>query len=500
MTRYCALLALLLMLSCMRPGPPAVATPPPSPPVAPSAADPAPVARSRMVAPLLYDETLDAVRLADESFRTSPPAVSLDAPRLRIAVQSFSLENGLRVLFVERHAFPIVSAQLVIRTGAVLGDDVGGHRAYLLGRTFLSPLERVLQTSGQCSVDSCIVASRATSLHLSEVLGRVADLVVSTGADRAVYEKRLAAAERVFEQSETSLLRIQRALLFGAGHRYGGPPQSSPAPLADLERLRTQAFVPAAATLVVVGDASRRSVESAAAVRFGPWRASQTAAPQVAPPPPPPDGPRLVVSPNRTIGQVWGAIIARGPSPRDRDLPAFEVLAQLLGGNEGSELFHRVREDMGAAYTIHAAIDRYGDATVMRVVGSFDQDPIAGTKALSDAISAARDSECSTETLARAKGAVVGVWRRTMATDVGIATLIADSVVQRVSVEALQERPALVAAVTAADVRAVARRYLSNQALRAILIGKPEHVTAARTLGFGEPTTTDGFGRAMLQR
>ena len=61
----------------------------------------------------------------------------------------------------------------------------------------------------------------------------------------------------------------------------------------------------------------------------------------------------------------------------------------------------------------------------------------------------------------------------------------------------IPDRVARVAAVSAADVRAVARRYLAPEALRAVLDGKVELTAGAQSLGLGEPVFTDTHGRPL---
>ena len=55
----------------------------------------------------------------------------------------------------------------------------------------------------------------------------------------------------------------------------------------------------------------------------------------------------------------------------------------------------------------------------------------------------------------------------------------------------MQERAALVASVTAADVPTAARRYLAPGALRAVLTGKLEYAPELQSLGLGNPVVID---------
>ena len=61
-----------------------------------------------------------------------------------------------------------------------------------------------------------------------------------------------------------------------------------------------------------------------------------------------------------------------------------------------------------------------------------------------------------------------------------------------------QDRVRLLAAVSAADVRAAAHRYLGAQSLRVILDGNPESTKGAASLGLGEPVFTNDYGQPIL--
>jgi predicted Zn-dependent peptidase len=196
-----------------------------------------------------------------------------------VSLQTFSLENGLHVVFVERHGFPMVAAQLVIDTSWAMADDVGGRTAYLLAGTFLSPFEHVRQTSAGCGPDGCAIASRGLSAQLAEVLGRIANLAMRAGGDPGAYQQRFATYVHLAEREYGPVQRNMRALMFGRNHRYGEAP-SGPVPTLDaLKQLRDRSFVPSASTLVVVGDTTIDAVRAALGQTPAPWVPGREARP-----------------------------------------------------------------------------------------------------------------------------------------------------------------------------------------------------------------------------
>jgi zinc protease len=392
----------------------------------------------------------------------------------------------------------MVAARLVIAAPSEFEQDVGGRRAYLLGGTFLSPLQRALETSSGCGVAGCFVASRGLSNQLGDVLTRIADRVFAGDVGRPVYEHRLATFQRLYDSSESQVQRNTRALLFGSGHRYGDPPAASVPTLAELEDLRNRAFVPAAATLIVVGDASEQAIRAEVEKRFGSWSPHPTSARPLPPPPPLPDGPHVVFHRNRSISQVFGFFVARGPKPGYSDAAAFALLAHVLGGRNDSTVYQSVREDLGAAYTVGASIDWYPDTSVVKIGGSLDPErATSGMRGLFDAIVAARDTDVSSDDVDRAKAVLIGEYCHLVGTDEGLAAQLGGAVLSGLGVEQARRWPALLAAVSAAEIRASARRYLAASNLRIVLSGRPQFAAIASSLGFGEPAQTDTFGRVV---
>jgi zinc protease len=421
-----------------------------------------------------------------------------DPAPARVPFESFTLDNGLTVVVVPRHNFPVVSAQLVIDVGGASADDVGGRRAFVASRVYLAPPEGVTGTAVSCGVPYCSVTATAPSDQLTTVLARIGRLVLPASLPREIVDNRLATAARLFEISggDPSLAvgRNVRAIMFGFHHEYGES-TSTQRPTADEVRaFRDRALVPRAATLVLAGDVSAGDARAAVASALGAWPdvGPVTSRPQA---PPPPAGPHIVVCPAPNLAQLQGVVAARGPRAADPDAPAFRVLVELLGGGAASEAYRRVREEQAAAYAVGGNIEWFPDASYVFVRGAFDDDKVTGgMKALLDAIAALRDSGPSEADLDRARRTLLSRWRTTTGTATGLATLFAVAPSLGVPLDHVQDLPAQVSAVTREQVRAAAQRYLSQDALRLVFVGEAAYLLDAGRLGFGWPAKTNGFG------
>jgi zinc protease len=448
------------------------------------------------------DSVLPRTPSEDAPFRLGPPVSIGDESFPRLGVELYTLENGLRVLLVERRRFPVVAGHLFIDLAALNATDAGGWRARAVGEVFLAPLTGMLRTSG-CGPVGCNIASQGTADQLDAVLGRIADLVCVESATQEAYAQRLAVTTTAFVSGDAEpwnqMKRSSRALVFGLGQGYGEPLTTPPPPTLDeLRGLRRLAFVPRASTLILAGDLQRDTALAAIKQKFGGWSDRAPVADNAAPYPPPEDRRRVIGVANRAVTQPLGAIVARGPAPRDEDGLPFALLTQLLGGTPTSAAFRHVREQMGAAYGVGADLDLLPEASMFALGGAFEHPKaIDAMNGLLLVLRRARDSEIAPETLDRAKRALIAEWRRSVSTDVGVAALLAQTVSRRMLVESAQDFPTRVLAVTPERVRAVAQRYLADAKLRVVFVGSSDDILKLGALGLGAATLTDGYGRSI---
>ncbi|HSY21975.1 MAG TPA: insulinase family protein [Polyangiaceae bacterium] len=464
------------------------------------ATPPSPPTSELRVAPLRYGLLQPPSPSADADYRRTAPSswqAEIDPLPSIPPVDAFELANGLHVMVVARPAFPMVVAHLVIASSSALFHDPGSYRAFVLARTYLSPLIPLPRTSSGCAMDGCFVASMGTSEELGVVIDRLASLIVPRGAERSESKRRLAAANAVLDQAGgRPFERMKRTLLFGTEGAYGQAPLPPQPTYEEVEALRAATFQPAACTLVVVGDATEATVRSEVERTFAHWGPSgKTTSPRPPAPPPLPEGPHSAFYRNN-LAQVWASIAARGPRVADRDAPAFLVLSQLLGGMTDSAMFHHVREDLGASYALGAGLEVFGDLYVLGLTASFGRREFQdGLQGLAEVVARAREAEPSADDLNRAKAAILAGIRGWANTDGGLAGALANGWVVGQPLSVLRAEPARVQAVAGADVLAAARRYLAPSVLRLALMGGTEVALEAESMGFGAPASVDRFGQ-----
>jgi zinc protease len=328
-----------------------------------------------------------------------PPPASYVPPKPFPKVQSFELENGLKVDFIQRHALPIVDIELLVDSG-IAGEgqlagaakitpewlEAGGAGPWNSQR--LRETVDALGTSLDITVnrDSSRWSLAVTSDRLAPALDVLSALVQAPRFDASEYAKlRQRELERVRSLARTSgawmaQMWLQRQLFrlpIGV-HPYG----SIDVLPTELERLdATQCrewfkryVVPENARIVVVGEVKpellRKEIERA----FGRWKGAEAPAFN---PTEPEDLNKfeifVVDRPNSTQSDIFLALL--GPNRRDPEFPEVAILQQIVGGGVAGRLFADVREKRSLAYSTSAGIQELAKAPSVLYFSAGTQTP-----------------------------------------------------------------------------------------------------------------------------
>ena len=149
-----------------------------------------------------------------------------------------------------------------------------------------------------------------------------------------------------------------------------------------------------------------------------------------------------------------------------------QLLTDILGGGMGSRLFQVVREELGAAYYVHASADLYSDhgLVVMDAGVHHEKLPEVITASLKE-FARFKDEAVSPTDLQRAKDHVTGNLFLSLETSDALAAFYAGEEIMRMPLQDPRTLAANLQAVTAEDIRAVARVLFTNDRLNLALIG-----------------------------
>lgn len=455
-------------------------------------AQPIDIAATVQAAPLTAPADIALVSPATAAQRIQPPKPDVAvAPTLPVPVET-RLANGLRLVVVERHDLPIVTAALVA-TGGAATDPQARSGASSLASELLTKgtktrsateIARAIESLGGSIAagadrDGASIGVTVKSDQIAPAMTILAD--VATAPAFAPEEIERARAQAIdgltvaFKNPAQLAAYVASRAVFG-DEPYGAPVSGTPASLAaltraDLLRSYTLTWTPRQSALVMVGDITPAAARALAERRFGGWRALPNPVKIVDRDPPAP-APRVIVVDLPDAGQA-GVVVARaGIARSDASFYPLSVANTVLGGGFSSRLNQEIRIKRGLAYGAGSslqALRRPGsvsartqtkNATAPEVVALI----VAEMKRMGAQPVPA--SELDTR-----KAVLVGGFGRAIETTGGVADILCDYIVQDVPLTELARYTRAVEAVDPAAVQRAAATLLDPQAASIVVVG-----------------------------
>ncbi len=385
---------------------------------------------------------------APQSLPRSPPApgpiVVAQPPR----PATRTLANGLQVIVARTSALPIVTAELIVRSGAtsdpqglaglqslttaLLPEGAGGRTAPQIAAA-VEALGGTLESAA--GVDGSQLVLTVLADQLDAALPILADVARRPSFDPAELERlrrqRLDALKVEMEEPGALVRLALRPVVFGASP-YGHSPGGTPASLARIDRAAVArqyaaSFRPDNAVLVMTGDVTPEQGFALAEQAFGDW--ARPSAPLPAPAAAPsPTQPRVVVIDLPGTGQA--AVVAAGPSIARSDprYYAAEMASAVLGGGFSARLNEELRIKRGLSYGANASIDEFRDTGLFAAAVQTKNVSAAEVAGLTlDQIKALSAAPIPAAELEARRASLVGEFGRGVATSAGLAAQIASN-------------------------------------------------------------------------
>jgi len=428
------------------------------------------------------------------------------------------LDNGLGVIAVDLPGRELVSASLLVPSGAAdERDDEAGvttlmARGLSEGTRRHSAIELVEASERLGSSLHAEAGWDAISVGVDVPVGRLGpalELVAEMLSEPTFPENEI---QRLREERLNDILqakadprrRAEEAFVdtvFDDRSPYRRPAGGIQATVERLDAaacadLLARRFDPARMTLVVGGDLEGLDVVALARERFGSWVASPTAerpgpihsASTVE------ADPRLVRVDHRP-GSVQTEIRIGhiGLPRRIDDFHALSVMSAILGGLFKSRLNAKLREEKGYTYGASAGFD------LRRAAGPFVARAPVNTEVTVPAVldmlaelERIGSEDVTDEELRSARDFLVGVFPLRFETPPAVVGSIGGLIVHGLPFDELNRYRPAIDAVTAADVRAVARAHVRPATAAIVLVGDAD--------AFVPALEAEGLGRVVVER
>ncbi len=397
------------------------------------------------------------------------------------SVVRYTMPNGMRVLVREDPDAGVVAVSLQVRAGSGFeGPATAGitnflHRAMLRGAAGRAAEQLVeaaeliggsLDASGD--VEYAEVRGTALARYWATLLSLVADVALAPTLhpDEVSKERRLILSQ-LRTRSDTPFPFTYDAILEGL---YGSHPYAWPAlgradvvarvTADELSAHHRAIYRPDTLVLAVSGRIQRDEVRRTAERLFGKLSPGPSAPPAVTSPPVA-SGARRVLERPAQQAQIMVGFLAPGLSEVDH--PAARVLGAVMGGGMAGRLFLELRESRGLAYSVGVlSPSRVGAAPFVAYLGTARENTTAAEEGMLQELTRVRVDGVSAAELDRAKAYVLGAQAMDRRTNARHAWYLAFFEVVGAGWDFPERYARAVAAVTAADVRAVAERVLSR--------------------------------------
>jgi zinc protease len=393
------------------------------------------------------------------------------------------LPTGMVLLVAERPAAPIVTAALILQAGAVFDTPtkpgVANLTAIMLSqgtktRTAPQISEAIEFVGGSLSVESGMETARLSFSVLSKdldlALELTADLLTNPTFPPAEFAKKvpevLAGIKRNQEDPGTVSYEAFRAMVYGS-HRYGRPVEGTEASvpaitLDDIVAFYQTYYRPNRAILAVVGNVTVADLKRRLTARLGGWAPGGPPLAKPAPPVPLPKGVTKTIQ--REVTQASITFGHLGVTRDNPDYYAVYVMNYLVGGAINSRLPRKIREEKGWAYDVGSAFaaGKYtGDFTVtMQTKNEVAQDAIDAALVELRRI---REQPVPAQELADAKAYLTGSFPLRLDTSPKLVGMLGSIEHNGLGLDYVERYPALINAVTAAEVQRVAQKYLDPE-------------------------------------
>lgn len=431
-----------------------------------------------------------------------PPLRELAIPK----VEEFTLPNGLKVYLLESHELPLVRGTALIRTGnlfdpaakvglaGLTGDAIrAGGTTAKTGDQLDEQLENIAASvESQIGESFGTVSFSTLKERTDEVMGIFHDVIVDPAfrEDKIDFERSQirSGISRRNDDARGIAQREFTNISYGRNTPYGWDVEYSTIDnitRADVVAFYKRYYFPANIILAIQGDFSAADMKAKIGTLFAAWNYQQPPVPAF----PKVDNqpkPGIYLASKTDVSQTNFAMGSLGGILRDKDYPALEVMADILGGGFKSRLFLKVRTQLGYAYDVSADWGaNYDHPGLFSISGSTKSTSTVDTlKAIDAEVNRIRTAPVTAEELETAKQGVVNSFVFNFDTPSKTLNRLLTYRYFGYPDDFIFQYQKAVQAVTREDILRVAKQYIDPSKFVIVAVGNPKE--------FGKPLSSSG--------
>lgn len=434
-----------------------------------------------------------ALAIAQAPQATPPPPATPRSVQFPKPVEK-TLANGLRVVVVQRSEMPLISAQLLIRSGGEVDpSDLGGvadMTASLLtrGTTTRSATQIAEQIEAlggfigsNAGWDSSTINTSVSTPRIGAAMEILADVVRNPAfKDEEIERLRRQSLNNLKVQlgQPGAIARFVAARVVyrdaAYGHPLSGTPESVPRiKRDDIVRIHGTFYRPDNAILIIGGDMTPENGFALAQKYFGDWAKPATELPKVSVLTPVSEAGnrRILVIDKPDAGQAAVVLARSGINRSNPDYYRGIVANSVLSGYSG-RLNQEIRIKRGLSYGAGSSLDTRRWAGSFSASSQTKNESGAEVATLTlDEIKRLAAGDLPDSELTPRKAVLVGGFARGMETTGGLVGVVGSLAIYGVSFDEINRYVGNVQAIKAEDVKRFAASKLSADGTSIIIVG-----------------------------
>lgn len=427
-------------------------------------------------------------------FRKTAPKPA-PAPKIEIgSADNFNLLNGLKVFVVENHKLPRVSFQIFVDVPPVMEKEFAGA-ASIAGQL----LKTGTITKSKSEIDEAVdfmgaslntssrgISGASLKKHTEELMKIASDILLKPSFPQAEFDKikkqTLSNLAQVKEDPNSIAQNVSNVLTYGQSHPYGETETEETVNKVTLEETKNyynNYLKPNLGYMVVVGDITAAEAKPMVEKYFGNWMGRPVPKTDFSTPQKPSKATVNFVSKSGAAQSVITITYPVNLKPGSDDWIAAYLMNEILGsgGSLSSRINQNLREDKAYTYGGGSTLDNDP------YVGSFSANvsvrnevTAPAVKELLKELNRIRTEKVTEKELTQIKNYLTGVFAIRLESPQTVARFALNTARHNLPADYYATYLEKLNAVTAADIQAMAQKYITPDNAHILVVGNKAEV------------------------
>lgn len=439
------------------------------------------------------------------------------APEIKMGkTETFTLPNGLKVFVVENHKLPTVSFSIQLDIRQELQGSMAGYSDFV-GELLSSGTKTRSKDKLNEEIDfiGATISANAEGAYAyglkknqTKMLEILSDMIINSDFKQDELDKlktqTLSGLETNKNDPDAMMDNVQKVLNYTTNHPYGEVETEESVKAITLDRCKKYYetyFRPNVAYMAIVGDITAAEVKPLIAKYFGTWVKKEVPVAMYSQPEAPLSPKVAFVPRDASVQSVISITRPLDLKPGAPDEFAAKVANTILGGGSQGRLFLNLREKHAWTY------GSYSSLSSDILVGNFGAEAKARNPVSDSSVAEIiaemnrlQTEDVDKESLQNTLNYIGGNFAISLESPQRIAQLAINIERLKLPADYYQNYLKNLNAVTAADVKAAAQKYMNPRNMNIIVVGSKEEV-ASKMARFGKNnivTYYDNYGNIIV--